>query len=129
ETPMRKPKNSRPKHNGGSTESRTGPPPGSPADETGGTSADADGTASFPVVGIGASAGGLEALRQLFGQLPDDSGIAFVVVQHLDPERPSMLTSVLEGVTRLPVVEAESGMSVQPNRAHVIPSDSDIAIE
>ncbi len=126
---MRKPKNSRPKHNGGSTESRTGPPPGSPADETGGTSADADGTASFPVVGIGASAGGLEALRQLFGQLPDDSGIAFVVVQHLDPERPSMLTSVLEGVTRLPVVEAESGMSVQPNRAHVIPSDSDIAIE
>lgn len=126
---MSKPKNTKPKHNGGATESRTGPPPSSPADETGGTPADAAGDASFPVVGIGASAGGLEALKQLFGQLPAESGIAFVVVQHLDPERPSMLTRVLEGVTGIPVVEAESGMSVQPNRAHVIPSGSDIAIE
>src|SRR5690606_3282204 len=104
------------------------PSPSPPVADAGGTSADAA-TASFPVVGIGASAGGLEALRLLFGQLPGDLGIAFVVIQHLDPERPSMLTSVLEGVTGLPVVEAESGMPVKPNRAHVIPSGSDISIE
>lgn len=120
----------RPRHGGGAAESRTGPPPPSPpVAETGGTSASAADTGSFPVVGIGASAGGLEALRQLFGHLPADSGIAFVVVQHLDPERPSMLTSVLEGVAGLPVVEAKTGMPVEPNRAHVIPSDSDMSIE
>ncbi|HLT39742.1 MAG TPA: CheR family methyltransferase, partial [Enhygromyxa sp.] len=55
--------------------------------------------------------------------------MAFVVVQHLDPDRPSMLASVLEGVTGLPVVEAESGMPAKPNRVHVIPSGSDISIE
>ncbi len=85
--------------------------------------------APFPVVGIGASAGGLEALRKLFGLMPVDVGVAFVVVQHLDPERPSMLTSVLEGITRLPVVEATNGMPAKPSRVHVIPSDSDISIE
>ncbi|WPB82008.1 chemotaxis protein CheB [Archangium violaceum] len=83
----------------------------------------------FPVVGIGASAGGLVALRQLFEHLPADSGMAFVLIQHLDPDRPSMLTSVLEGVTRLQVVEATSGMPAEPNRVHVIPSDSDITIQ
>src|SRR5690606_40433920 len=124
-TRMRTPKNSRPKHRGGSTESRAGlPAPSPPVAETGAASA-----ASVPVVGVGASAGGLEALRQLFGHLPRDPGIAFVVVQHLDPDRPSMLASVLEGVTGLPVVEAESGMPAKPNRVHVIPSGSDISIE
>jgi two-component system CheB/CheR fusion protein len=84
---------------------------------------------AFPVVGIGASAGGLEALRQLFAHVPADSRVAFVVVQHLDPERPSMLTGVLEGVTRLPVVEATDGMTAKQGRVHVIPSNSDISIE
>jgi two-component system CheB/CheR fusion protein len=80
------------------------------------------------VVGIGASAGGLEALKQLFGNLPTDSGTAFVVVQHLDPERPSMLTSVIEGITRMPVVEATNEMPVKPNRVYVIPPGADISI-
>ena len=126
---MRKPKKNS-SHSGDSAESRTDmSQPSPPVAETGETSAGADDTASFPVVGIGASAGGLEALRQLFGDLPADSGIAFVVIQHLDPERPSMLPSVLEGVTGLPVVETTNGMPVKPNRVHVIPSGSDISIE
>src|SRR5512142_932559 len=70
------------------------------------------------VVGIGASAGGLEALRQLFAHLPADSGLGFVVIQHLAPDRPSLLTKVLEGVTRLAVVEVTSGMRVEANRVH-----------
>jgi two-component system, chemotaxis family, CheB/CheR fusion protein len=83
----------------------------------------------FPVVGVGASAGGLEALRQLLSRLPAESGMGFVVIQHLDPDRPSMLTKVLEGVTRLAVVEATNGMRVERDRVHVIPSGSDLTIE
>lgn len=82
-----------------------------------------------PIVGLGASAGGLDALRQLFAHLPVEIGMSFVVVQHLDPDRPSMLASVLEGVTRLRVVEAANGMPVEPNRVHVIPSGSDLSIQ
>ncbi|MFN2425660.1 MAG: CheR family methyltransferase [Candidatus Binatia bacterium] len=82
----------------------------------------------FPIVAIGASAGGLEALKRLFTHTPADSGMAFVVILHLDPERPSMLTNVLEGVTKLPVVEVTSGMPAEPNRVHVIPSNSDLSI-
>jgi two-component system, chemotaxis family, CheB/CheR fusion protein len=82
----------------------------------------------FPVVALGASAGGLEALRYLFSRLPEESGMAFVVIQHLDPERPSMLTKVLEGKTRLSVVEATSGMALEPDRVHVIPSGADLTV-
>jgi two-component system, chemotaxis family, CheB/CheR fusion protein len=82
----------------------------------------------FPIVGLGASAGGLEALRVLFDHLPVDPGIGFVVIQHLDPDRPSMLTKVLEGGTHLPVVEATNGMRVEKNRVHVIPSGFDLSI-
>ena len=114
----------------GSAEPRTGAP-AAPAPELG-ASADTGRpleTARFPVVGLGASAGGLEALRQLFAHLPAESGMGFVVIQHLDPDRPSMLTKVLEGVTQLQVVEATSGMRVAPNRVHVIPSGSDLTIQ
>jgi two-component system CheB/CheR fusion protein len=85
-------------------------------------------TARFPVVGLGASAGGLEALRQLFAHVPAESNMGFVVIQHLDPDRPSLLTKVLEGVTHFRVIEATSGMRVEPMRVHVIPSGSDLAI-
>ena len=84
--------------------------------------------AAFPIVGLGASAGGLDALRQLFAHVRPSSGIAFVVIQHLDPDRPSMLTRVLEGVTGQRVVEAASGMGVEPNHVYVIPSGSDLSI-
>lgn len=110
-----------------------GAPPTSPPvpDESqpGGLSATPGEPMRSPVVGIGASAGGLEALKRLFKHIPADSGMAFVVILHLDPERPSMLTSVLAGVTPLPVVEVTSGMPAEPNRVHVIPSGSDLSIQ
>jgi two-component system CheB/CheR fusion protein len=86
-----------------------------------------EGTAGS-VVGVGASAGGLEALRQLFAHLPDDTGMAFVVIQHLDPDRPSMLTNVLAGDVRMPVVEVADGMRAEPNHVYVIPPRADIHI-
>lgn len=86
----------------------------------------AHGAANSIVVGVGASAGGIEALTQLFARLPLDSGMAFVVIQHLDPEHPSMLRSVLESATRLPVVNVTDGMQTLPNRIHVIPFDADL---
>src|SRR5690606_30148601 len=83
----------------------------------------------FSIVAIGASAGGLEALRQLFSQLPAETGAAFVVIQHLDPDRPSMLTSVLGAITQLPVVEAADGMRLERDRVYVTPSNADIEVQ
>src|SRR5213592_3612895 len=73
---------------------------------------------SFPIVGIGASAGGLEAMTQLLKHLPADTGMAFVLVQHLDPTHESALSSLLSRTTRLPVHEVSNGMAVQPNRVY-----------
>ena len=82
----------------------------------------------FPIVGIGASAGGLEALGQFLGNVPPDSGMAFVAVQHLDPTQKSLMTSLLQGVTALRVRQARDGMTVEPNCAYVIPPNQDMAI-
>lgn len=90
-----------------------------------------DGTArgaGFPIVALGASAGGLEALRQVFSHLPADTGMAFVVIQHLDPDRPSLLSDLLAGDVRMPVAEVANGMRVEPNRVYVIPSGADLGI-
>ncbi|HEY6948139.1 MAG TPA: chemotaxis protein CheB, partial [Gemmatimonadales bacterium] len=87
------------------------------------------GSPAFPIVALGASAGGLEALRRLFARVPIDSGLAFVVIQHLDPDRPSMLAHVIEGITPLPVAEATDGARLEPNRVHVIPAGADLTIE
>jgi len=71
----------------------------------------------FPVVGVGASAGGLEAFEQFFSNMPPDIGMAFVLVPHLDPGHASMMTELLRRVTKLEVSEAEEGMMVKPNRS------------
>jgi two-component system, chemotaxis family, CheB/CheR fusion protein len=84
---------------------------------------------SFPIVAIGASAGGLEAMRQLLANLPDDTGMAFVVIQHLDPDRPSMLASMLGSDARMPVVEVSDGLRTEPNHVYVIPPGADLSIE
>jgi two-component system CheB/CheR fusion protein len=84
---------------------------------------------AFPIVGIGASAGGLEAFTQLLGLLPDDTGMAFVLIQHLDPTRASFLAEALGRATRMPVVQAEAGARVQPNHVYVIPPNADVGIE
>src|SRR5262249_26285910 len=70
----------------------------------------------FPVVGVGASAGGLEAFSGLVKALPSNIGMAFVFVQHLDPTHPSMLTEILQRSSRLPVSEAVDQTKVEPNR-------------
>ena len=74
----------------------------------------------FPVVGIGASAGGLSALEAFFAKVPPDSGLAYVVVQHLSPDHTSLLDEILSRRARIPVKQIEDGMAVEPNTAYVI---------
>ena len=74
-----------------------------------------------PIVGIGASAGGLEAFTELVGALPTDTGMAFVLVQHLDPSHASMLTEILSRATAMPVAEVTDHMPVVANHVYVIP--------
>ena len=80
------------------------------------------------IVGLGASAGGLEAFEQFFRTMTPDSGMGFVLVQHLDPSHASMLTEILQRITVIPVVEAQDGMAVEANRVHVIPPNRDMVI-
>ena len=76
--------------------------------------------APFPVVGIAASAGGLEAFIQLLKPLPPDTGMAFVLIQHLAADRKSLLSEILSRNTQMPVKEAEGGMAVEPNHVYII---------
>ena len=73
------------------------------------------------VVGIGASAGGLEAFTQLLRHIPTDTGMAFVLIQHLDPKHKSLLTELLARVTPMPVSEVTTGLEIEPNQVYVIP--------
>src|SRR4029079_9218157 len=82
----------------------------------------------FPVVGVGASAGGLEGFTQMLGALPADTGMAFVLVQHLAPRHASLLTEILARATPMPVTEARGELRVEPNRVYVIPPDHDLVI-
>ncbi|MDQ3099062.1 MAG: chemotaxis protein CheB [bacterium] len=83
---------------------------------------------SFLVVGIGASAGGLEAFTELLRALSTDTGMAFVLVQHLDPTHDSILTALLAKTTAMPVTEVTEAMQVVPNHVYVIPPNKDLAI-
>jgi two-component system CheB/CheR fusion protein len=87
------------------------------------------GGAGFPIVGIGASAGGLSAFEAFFSGLPADAdpGFAFVLVQHLAPDHKSILTDLIRRYTRLQVYEVEDGMVVRPNCAYIIPPGRDMA--
>jgi two-component system CheB/CheR fusion protein len=68
----------------------------------------------FPIVGVGASAGGLEAFRQFLQALPGDTGMAFLLVQHLDPQHESLLPELLAPLTSMPVVTVSDGLAVRP---------------
>ena len=83
----------------------------------------------FPIVGIGASAGGLAAFEAFFSGMPAkiDPDMAFVLVQHLDPDHKSMLTELIRRYTHMKVFEVEDGMKVQPNCAYIIPPNYDMA--
>lgn len=83
---------------------------------------------SFYVVGIGASAGGLDALERLFDHMPADTGMAFVVVSHLDPHHVSIMPELIQKHTPMNVFQAEDGMDVVSNRIYVAPANRDIAI-
>ena len=87
------------------------------------------GAAGFPVVGIGASAGGLAAFEAFFSGMPVDAdpGMAFVLVQHLAPDHKSILSDLIRLSTRMQVFEVEDGMPVQPNCAYIIPPNRDMA--
>ena len=82
----------------------------------------------FMIVGVGASAGGLEALQELFKHLPADTGMAFVVLLHLDPKHESSLTQILSRASKLPVDTIEHDQAIEPNRVYVLPPNRDVAI-
>ncbi len=84
---------------------------------------------TFPVVGIGASAGGLAAIEKFLAAMPPDteSGMAFVLVQHLDPDHKSILLDLVKKYTRMQAFKIEDGMQVQPNCVYVIPPNKDLA--
>jgi two-component system, chemotaxis family, CheB/CheR fusion protein len=83
---------------------------------------------SFPIVGVGASAGGLEAFTQMLSALPPDTGMGFVLVQHLDPDHESALTQILARATSLPVHEITNDEPVLANHVYIIPRDSGLSI-
>jgi len=85
-------------------------------------------TVKFPIVGIGASAGGLEALEQFLSNVPKNGGIAYVVIQHLDPTQKGMLPELLQRITSMEVFQAKDHMIVKPNCVYVIPPNKSMSI-
>src|SRR4030042_3355751 len=102
--------------------SKKPPSPNSPEKET------SPKAKPLTIVGIGASAGGLEAFTQLLRNLPASTGMAFVLVQHLDPKHESMLTQILSQRTKMPVNEVKDGMAVEPDHVYVISPNTDMTI-
>src|SRR2546425_2320934 len=83
---------------------------------------------SFPMIGIGASAGGLEAFTEMLKHLAADTGMGFVLVQHLDPDHESALAQILARVTSMPVREVANDLRIAPNHVYIIPPNTDMAI-
>jgi hypothetical protein len=82
----------------------------------------------FPIVGIGASAGGQSALTAFFTTMADQPGMAFVLVQHLAPDHKSILAELIQHHTRMPVGEVVDGMTVRPNQVYDVPPNRDMAL-
>jgi two-component system CheB/CheR fusion protein len=82
----------------------------------------------FPIVGIGASAGGLEAFSELLKHLPIDTGMGFVLIQHLSPDHKSLLSEILARTTQMPVMEVQDCMMVEPNHVYIIPPNSKMTL-
>jgi len=89
--------------------------------------ADSD-AVKFPIVGIGASAGGLEAFEQFLSNVPENSGIAYVIIQHLDPTHKGMLPELLQRITKMKVFQVKDRMAVMPNCVYVIPPNKSMSI-
>src|ERR1700761_8322184 len=84
---------------------------------------------NFRIVGVGASAGGLEAFSELLGHLPAHAGLAYVLVQHLDPTHRSLLSELLGRTTTLPVREIKDDMRAEANHIYVIPPNCNLSIQ
>lgn len=82
----------------------------------------------FPIVGIGASAGGLEALELFFSNMPKDNGMAFVVIQHLDPNHVGIMPELLQRITPMKVYQASDNLKVKPNCVYVIPPNKSLSL-
>lgn len=83
---------------------------------------------SFPIIGLGTSAGGLEALEHFLSHVPRNSGLAFVIVQHLDPTRKGIMPELLQRATGMKVIQVRDRTPVQPNGVYVIPPNKDMSI-
>ena len=84
--------------------------------------------ASFPVIGLGASAGGLQALKDFFTHMPAESGMAFVVIMHLSPRYESHAAALLQATTAMPVTQVNAAVRVEPNHVYVIPPTKNLAM-
>jgi len=82
----------------------------------------------FPIVGIGASAGGLETLQAFFDNMPADADIAFVIIQHLSPQHKSLMVELLAKHTPMTVKQIEDGMRISPGCVYLTPPDKNVAI-
>src|SRR6202790_825949 len=89
---------------------------------------DEDPPVDFPIVGIGASAGGLEACKKLVSALPAETGMAFILIQHLDPTHESMMVDLLAGHTSMTVLQATDGMPITREHLYVIPPGSYLSV-
>jgi two-component system CheB/CheR fusion protein len=86
------------------------------------------GKTQFPIIGIGASAGGLEALEQFFENMPKDNGMGFVVIQHLDPNHVGIMPELLQRITTMKVLQATDQLKVKPNCVYVIPPNKSMSM-
>jgi two-component system CheB/CheR fusion protein len=77
--------------------------------------------ASFPVVGIGASAGGLDAIKEFLQALPADPGMAFVFIQHLSPTHVSILPGILERISPMPIIPITDKIHIEPDKLYIVP--------
>ncbi|MGA9621058.1 chemotaxis protein CheB [Methanoregula sp.] len=89
---------------------------------------DLDVKTGFPIIGMGASAGGLEAFEIFFKEIPPNSGMAFILVSHLDPGHASMLVEILQRITKIPVVEAGNNVIVEPDHVYIIPPNRELTL-
>src|SRR5690242_16926655 len=92
------------------------------------TATEAESQGNFLVVGIGASAGGVQALRDFFAQVPAQTGMAYVVILHLSPDHDSQLAEVLQSASLLPVTKVERRVRVEPDHVYVIPPNMSLEI-
>jgi two-component system CheB/CheR fusion protein len=82
----------------------------------------------YPIVAIGASAGGIEAITELLKHLPADTGMAYVYIQHMDPDHESMLPSIIGRATRMPVQEAKEALRIKPDNLYIIPPNREMEL-